>query len=276
MTTEKAKEFFSAYHDGELEKGLKEALERKLAADAALRAEYDAFCLTMGSLSLLAEPVKEPEFDLHERIMARIDKAQWEAKRSKPAGFLQWWKSLAVGGLAVAAILTAITQLNSGSVGPTPAGVLGSAAPGQLSLKQDDKGLTLVYQSAGSKRVILRNYGGEVLEQRVVANKDTLTSALTNKRDETLLLEIDVEGSQPTFVAIPGQKPSVTLQGQGTLKDFAIAFADHFRVPLALEHVDLTQSVAWKFDSTDAFQSLSKHLSKQIEKRNGVMWVSGN
>jgi|GEM_PF-4063019 len=42
MNAPKAREYFSAYRDGSLDKGLKQALERKFQEDGLLRAEYQA------------------------------------------------------------------------------------------------------------------------------------------------------------------------------------------------------------------------------------------
>ena len=68
MTNDKAREFFSAYHEGTLEPGLCASLERRLEGDASLQAEYAAFAETVESLnSMRFESVEIPAY-LGDRI----------------------------------------------------------------------------------------------------------------------------------------------------------------------------------------------------------------
>src|SRR5947209_1700267 len=103
MNLAKARDYFSAYYEGSLERGLKQAFETRLAEDAQLQAEFAAFEKTMKGLEAFGAVEIEPPADLHERITARLDHAIWEQKRtaSRFTG-LGWWK-MGFMGAAVAA-----------------------------------------------------------------------------------------------------------------------------------------------------------------------------
>jgi anti-sigma factor RsiW len=60
MTSEQARELFSAALDGELEQGERDAFERALSADAALAQEYAAFRATLEHARGGA-PARDPE-----------------------------------------------------------------------------------------------------------------------------------------------------------------------------------------------------------------------
>lgn len=278
MNAEKAKEYFSAYYENALEPGLAQALERKFAADARLRDEYEAFKATMASLEVLSRPVPEPDFDLHERITARLDRHLWEKNRNEKPRFAQWWRSLALGGLATVAVVAALMQLNSRS--PVNEAKLTTlpvdSVTGKIQLQQSDLGLTLQYVASGAKKVEILDDEGKVLESSAL-NGDTLRSALTNNRDEAVLLQVNVQSDSPTWVAVPGKQFAHRMEGQGTLKDFVLAVADHFRVPVAVHSVDLQKATSWKFSSTNEFESVEDALDGDVsvEQIKGVIWIVG-
>ncbi len=86
MTLAKAKDYFSAYHEGSLDRGLKQAFETRLREDTQLQAEYRAFERTMKELEAFGCVEVEPPSDLHDKIAARLDKAIWDQKRQKNSG----------------------------------------------------------------------------------------------------------------------------------------------------------------------------------------------
>ena len=115
LNHEKAREYFSAYHEGTLERGLKETFERALSTDAQVQAEYRAFERLMGSLESLKAEAPEPEFDLHEAIARRLDKHIYDEARRAKHPIFAWWKSAALGGLSPGSILEEMEKL-SGSL----------------------------------------------------------------------------------------------------------------------------------------------------------------
>ena len=83
MNIEKAREFYSAYHEGSLDKGLKQAFERQLETDAQVAAEFRLFKQAMEELSQLESEAIEVPSDLHDRISARLDLHILEQRRKK-------------------------------------------------------------------------------------------------------------------------------------------------------------------------------------------------
>jgi anti-sigma-K factor RskA len=139
MNLAKAREHFSAYYEGSLEGGLKETFERALRSDAQIQAEYRAFERVMADLNLLGEAQPEANEDLHEEIARRLDRHIFERKRQARAPLFGIWKSLALGGLATVALVTAVLQLQSQNQGgPIQSGVVGGAPSEKLALRVKD------------------------------------------------------------------------------------------------------------------------------------------
>lgn len=285
MNADKAKEFFSSYYEGTLERGLRQTFERRLESDAALRSEYDAFVRTVVALGSLSAEVPEPDFDLHERISARLDRHVWEQRRDAGASVFGWWKSLAVGGIAAAALFGALTQLNSrsgaGPGGIATASLMPNVAPGQLRVVINEKGVyELRYRSSGAQAVILSTVDGEAL-QSVRLNDNWLRSELINRLPKSALIRFEVDNQAlMAWIAIPGTGMQSMREGKGTLKDFALAAATTFRVPVVLRVADADRRAEWSFDSLDEFETIQKAIEATgyaAERRpGGVIWVEGH
>lgn len=278
MNLDRAREYFSAYYEGELNQGLKEAFERKMSADSRLREEYASFASTMDSLSSLSKPVPEPDFDLHERIAARLDRHIWEAEQRSKPGFVQWWKSLALGGIAVVALVAAVFQLKGGGgniIESNPG--LSSSPIGQVTFAVDDSNeMVLRYRSQNQERLDVRSLEGTVLRTEIPGERG-ISFPLRSDSESAAILQIDIQGKSQAFAVIPGKTPSHRLQGSGTVADFVRAAADHFRVSIAIFDVELTNPLDWNIESTDAFESLRKQLAGvgAVEKRsNGLIVIS--
>src|SRR5438270_5999926 len=131
MNLAKAKDYFSAYYEGSLDRGLRQSFEARLNEDAQLQAEYRAFERTMRDLGAMGQIEIEPPEDLHDKIAARLDYALWEQKRQKaPLMGVPWWKGLAMGLAVAAGVLAAFFgvhsyQVNAAGVIPTPSPVEG-------------------------------------------------------------------------------------------------------------------------------------------------------
>ncbi len=277
MNPEKAREYFSSHYEGTLERGLASALERKLQADTRVREEYEAFCNTMSSLESLRNPVPDPTFDLHERIASRLDRHVWEQKRKQGPAFLAFWRGLALGGLAAVAIVGTILQMRSrGDL--NEAAMFGTFTPGQVQLASDGNELVLAYRSSGPDQITFRDETGLILESKQL-NRQTIRSPLTNRFESASIVEIKLESaSDPTYVAIPGSARTDRSTGKGTLRELALAFADHYRTPVALRCETLDVPVTWTFESADGFAGMRKALDPvqfTVEKRQGVLWIEG-
>jgi hypothetical protein len=276
MNSEKAREFFSAYHEGALEEGLAHSFERKLAADSDLKSEYGKFCETMTLLQGLAQPVPEPKIDLHEKISARLDRAAWEQKQNQRPAFLGWWRSIALGGLATVAILGALTQMPSN--GPVAkGGAIDFGSPGQLQFTLEDGDVLLTYTSRDNQTVTFRDGSGKVVKSAHLRS-ETLQSKLTNGLPESSLVAIEISGDPiANHVALPGTAPETASEGRGTVLQLAVAAAARYRVPVIVAVPNPGELVQWKFESNDPYEGISGALAgtgKLVDKRaNGLLRI---
>lgn len=278
MNAEKAREFFSAYYEGVLERGLNEQFERALRGDAQVQAEYRAFEQAMQSLESLKAPVPEPDFDLHETIARRLDKHQYDEKRRAVSPLIGWWKSLALGGLATAALLATVFQLkNQSDVGM--AGALGGSQSEQLQLTSDASGFQMRYFASQPTEIAIKSADGNVLAQDR-KNGGRMTFQLTNPNAQAVLLEVDVEGdSEQIFVALPGSRMQSAQAGEGGIKDLSLALAGFYRVPILLK-LGADVELKWTFgpgDPHDAAESALKGTKySALKNPDGVLGIQPN
>jgi len=281
MNADKAREYFSAYHEGTLELGLAETFERALRTDAQVQAEYRAYERTVESLQTLASPVPEPDFDLHELISRRLDKHVYDEKRRTVSPIFGWWKSLALGGLATVALVAAVLQLRStGDVnvaGPTP--VLSNRTTDRVELLSDAQGYRLEYRAKDSAEITVRASDGDVLAQKKV-NAETFKSPLSNPNATAALLEVDVAGDKELiFVALPGTRMESATSGSGSIKDLALALAGFYRTPILIR-VGEDSSVKWEFgpgEPHDAAETALKGTPyTAIKNPDGVVSIQPN
>lgn len=279
MNLEKARDHFSAYYEKTLEKGLLEAFERALKTDAQVQAEYRAFERLMGDLEVLKTPVPEPGEDLHELISRRLDLHIHEQKRRAPGSLFGWWKSLALGGLATAALVLAVLQIQSapknGSVG---ASLVPSVASEKLELKPYQNGFRLEYAATGRKSITIRTIDGVVLEEKTIQS-GSLLSPLANQNPNAKLLQVEVSGEKPVVVAVPGTRIQTEMTGEGTVKDLALAVAGFYRQPVMLTLGDEIK-LKWEFREGEAIASIDKALAETNysaqQNESGVIVVQPN
>ncbi len=281
MNLEKAREYFSAYNEGSLEKGLTEAFERALRTDAQVQAEYRAFERLMGDLEALKAPVPEPESDLHEIVSRRLDLHIHEQKRRTPVSLLGWWKGLALGGLATAALVMAAIQMRSGPTTiqePMISSNFALAAQEKLVLKPAGNGFQLEYGTKGEKTITIRSADGAVLKEQTI-KAGLFKSPLDNPNPTAKLLEITVEGEAPIFVAIPGTRMQPATAGEGSVKDLALAVAGFYRQPVMLslgEEIKLS----WSFELGEAVAAIEKLLAETKytvqQGEGGVLLIQSN
>jgi len=101
MTCDRAKEFFSEYHEGTLTGGLRTPFERHLNECPACAYEFDLFRKVYEAASK-SVPVEVPS-DLLEKITRSLDKAQWERKQTAKPVFT--WMRVGAYTASAAAIL---------------------------------------------------------------------------------------------------------------------------------------------------------------------------
>lgn len=281
INLEKAREYFSSYHEGTLEKGLHEAFERALRTDAQIQAEYRAFERLMSDLEGLKSPVPEPEFDLHEVISRRLDLHRHEQKRRTPVSLWGWFRTAALGGLATAALVLAVLQIQNGGSSKSPA-MAGFGAPlaatERLELKSSQDGFRIEFSTKGEKLVTVRSSDGAVLEQKTV-KAGNFISPLTNKNEMAALLIVEVQGEPPVLVALPGSKMQTSASGEGSVKEFALAMAGFYRQPVTLA-VGEDIKLKWTLVAGEAVASAEKAFGdtkySAQESPDGVISIQSN
>jgi hypothetical protein len=275
MNLEKAKEFFSSYHEGTLERGIRQSFESALANDPEIRAEYRAFEETVAQLEALREvPIEIPE-DLHERVSARLDRHLWEQKRKRTPKLTAWWRSIAIAGVASVAMIGAVLQFNSRG-DAVVSSVVPTTQREQLNITADERGVVLSYESSQPRQIEVRRFddGRELLRSEV----SRLRSPLTNSAPDPVLVTVELSGQpQRKVIALPGTQRVSVSEGQGTIADFAKALAGFYNRPVVLMVKDLSQSVSWNFESTDPIVAVENVLESArfaIEERaSGIIGI---
>jgi len=265
MNINKARDFFSAYYEGELGGGIKEAFERSLTTDLALKSEYDEF---VDLMKMLEEPMEEvpAPLDLHEKIMTRLDHDSWQVKQTAKPGFFGNWKLAFVGALALVAIVAGgMSIMNRGSSNgsntaeffPTPATVTETVDVTAV----DGKLLLDVEANSGSKYQI-RAYGStDVIEEVTVKGTKFETEINTNSPTTVALEVISAKGDRKLLMVHPGTHGESVLTGEGSIIDCAKAIASTFRTPILIRVSDPEQKISWSFEKTDDHNVRSTKLA---------------
>lgn len=262
MNISKARDFFSAYHEGTLDEGLKEAFERSMAADPTIAEEYASFVELMESLS---EPSPEAPVpgDLHEKIMARLDRSAWEQKQKASSGWFGYWRPALIGGLAVTAIVAGILNLNNQNNGVAEAGLAGGIVvpTNSAELIHDEDGFRFdIKGSVGSHFLVRRVDTGEVLED-ISLRRTHQSHEIANQSATAAPIEVVSPGGERYLVIVlPGTKHESAYSGEGSTLDVGRAIAGTFRMPVILRTPDSVRRFKWSFAKGDDFHVLSEKL----------------
>lgn len=275
MTIQKAREFFSSYHEGTLELGLRQPFERLLRSDAQLRAEYEAFARTVESLeSMRAEPI-EPPFDLHERISARLDRDLWVRSRSGRVPIWLAIRQYALGGIAVAALIGAIVSMQAGGGGFT-ADPFGATSQERLRFSADGRTVVLAYDAPGSASVTVSRASGVPL-QSFQLQRQRLRSPITNTSLRAELVRVTA-GEDDALLAVPGSRRDAKPEGKGTLGQFATALAGWYLTPVRLEAKDANVTVSWRLRGVNPADAVSLDVGNKSvtidQESNGLLRLS--
>lgn len=254
MNAQKAREFFSAYHDGTLDRALRQSFERRLKADAELEAEYREFEAVMRRLDALKNVSVDVPADLHERISAKLDKHIYESKRKATSGLGAWWKSLVLGGAACAFLVVAILAVNS--FGDERVSTAGTPVVTQPPVLVEENGsLRLQFElpkRAQQTTLVVRDaISGSVLSETVLAPGAELDRPITNGGDDPALMSLEFGDGNKILVAVPGRRQAPETSGTGALTDYALALASRFKVFVRIDAINPAEKATWTFDGTD-------------------------
>lgn len=273
MNLAKAREYFSAYHEGTLDRGLKQQFEAHLNGDAQLQAEYRAFERTITQLETLKAEVPEPDFDLHDRISARLDRHALESREHAKPGWFSWVRGYAVAGLAAFAFIGFFASKQLGAFG---AGSLVLGEP-SISIVETVDGVKVTIPGEASERSLdVELVDGSSLESTEIG-KGGYTQNLANRNETAQLLTLKIEGAAHAVkIALPGSKREVNKEGSGTVDQFAMAIADKHGVPVVLEGDGDFGVLTWTLESASPVDDVRQVLGPKsmIDQRSGVLWIS--
>jgi len=269
MTQEKAREYFSAYYEGTLEPGLRQAFEHRLSSDLTLNADYAAFTETMEELDLLPhEEIEIPMF-LNDRIAARLEPER-ARKRDRVPVWTVWLRGLAFGSLATAALAFAVISVNNHD-NVAKASFVDAGAGDRVSFSSRGTNLVMDYHPSAERTVVVSSgINGKELK-RFSADSSAPSQPFDNPQPGTALFQVQVLGQTgSTLVAVPGTESHAAVSGDGTMSEFAVALAERFRTSVIVRISDPTDHVAWKFEGTDvrrAADSALKDTPYMVDQR---------
>lgn len=282
MNLNKAREYFSAYYEGTLDKGLSQSFERSLREDAQLQAEYKAFESTMTELSSLSLVEVELPDDLHEKISARLDRQIWESKQTQRGGIRQWFRIAAIGGLAAAVLGIAIFQSsrNDKAIEANPIPTLANQS--KMEINPDAKGISFSYVTSQRRTIVIADQAGKELDRIVLpANEQIKNKPLQNPNQHATLLSITIGDEPPIWVALPGTGSSQFTPGTGTLKQFIQSLAEGYKTSVILNAGQVDREVTWEMgaDLVATANKLTDSLKLKAELRQNsgsaesLLWI---
>jgi hypothetical protein len=277
MNNGKARDYFSAFYEGSLDRGLQQAFELRLKEDAQLQAEYRAFERTMKELEGLSAVEIEPPADLHERISARLDRHIYEQKRQATPAFAGWWKSLLVGTAAAAGFFFAVVKLNTGDAPQVNTAGLLPTGPAKLQITPSGKDVLLSYPSGDTSTIVIRDGQGAEIQRFQIKDHEMKNKPLKNEGDAAQLVQVEINQDLKTYIALPGKVVSKERSGSGSLGDLAKGLAGFYSVPVVLEVKSLSDNINWDFTQTDplaaAHDAVRSANLKVEQRKSGAIYI---
>lgn len=258
MRLEKARDLYSDYLEGTLDKSLRASFESELKRDPIIQQDFQEFKAFYSELPSLLD-VKAPVFlGLEDQIKQKIDLKVWEAKRSSSRQWLSQLRFGLAGALSLAVIGLAYYSFNKMTSGPSISGAIPTGAPHQTFSMKDGKyifSLVLDGHSSVSYTIYDLQYPGNKAI-RTANNVTLIQSPIENSGKVAKAVEIEVSGTDQKYIlAMPGKLPHPQMHGEGTVVDLALAIANTFQTPVEVNGIDQTARVDWSFSGTDPRQN---------------------
>jgi hypothetical protein len=278
MNSEKARELFSDYREGALSPQLSSAFEAAIASDSSLKEEYREFDLILTEFETGSPDNVQPPFDLHDKIMARIDKTIFEEKRSSKRGWFSGWRLGLVGAAGLLAVVSAISALNNAGGEVYGSGLGVNRAESAWRLKVEDGGL-YVSQERGHAEAIVKNLEDGSLVTSFVLDGAGNGLVKNNESAGPAVFRIEIvsnEKTQSFTVAMPGTVASQTEKGDGNVLELAKAAASFFRLPVVVQCKDKEAKITWMFETGSPTKRYGDSTSGQvqIDERAGLLHLT--
>ena len=266
MSRERLQEHFSALHDGTLDAGLTQQIQKRFETDRELKADYDEFCMLMNLLGEMPDEQIDVPASLASKIADRLD----ASVATKPA--FSWFgmsKTLGFGSLAAVALVASVIALNSRNKGPVQASIVPEVAAkpakvlDSVLLAAKGKEAVLTYHSSGPKTLVVTFLDGGQELKKVDLNGNSADYVLENAEVAPAVYEVSVTGEKLSHVVIvPGSSTAFDLQSEGKLLDFAKGISAkygkilHLQVPAE----KLSANLKWDVKAEDANSALGSVL----------------
>ena len=160
MDINQARELYSAYYEGTIERVSAVALDEAMKGDADIRDDFASFSAVMDTLPTLAEESVSTPTDLHDKIMARLDHHEWEKKQGRKLLLfsnpkMAWFGAAAAallifGGLAVLRPGTGTTTACIGVCPGSQVDVNFTADAGTVRICAIDEAVAIVIDAIGA------------------------------------------------------------------------------------------------------------------------------
>lgn len=246
MNSTRARDMYSQYREGTLDAHAKAALERAWQESPQLREDYQRFCEVLDALEAQRdEPIPEP-YMLHERIVARLDKAVLESKRSKSPMF-SGWRTALIGAVGATAIIAAVLNMGVGGNGAT-ADLAPTPKASSMTWNVEGKGIRL-YHSAGRGTIQVFADHSTKPEYEAPLGSARIEIPLVNRDSAAHVYRIQ-SGRRMLTIALPGGSTTTPDSGSGTVEDFAVAVATRFQTPVEVQYNGITEPAEWQFKGT--------------------------
>jgi len=268
MDVTQARELYSAYYEGTIERISAVALEEAMKSNPDIHEDYHLFASVMDSLPGLAEESVEFPADLHDKVMAKIDHYDWEKKQEKKFSLFaaprMAWYGLAAAALILFAATAVIQSNKSGGPSQAATGPV-SSTPIEVSFTVETGTVTLNAVGPLSSSVVLTSPEAGVTPQSYATSNGTVKVPLQNQSTQPRVIEIAAmlgKTKKDSYVMVlPGTKRTSQLQGEGSIIDCAKAVSTTFGTPVQVEG-DPAKPCRWALTPRDTSDQLVVALGR--------------
>lgn len=262
LNANKAKDLFSDYREGTLERSLKIAFEQAIEQDSHLKRDYEAFSLSYDQLQGLSQSDVSLPDGLNDTILARIDKHVWDQKQRQTKPWALWARNSAVVGSAAVVLIFAVKGLSHRASTTAEGGIVNSYSRPVVTLTQTGDGVDIAINvSEKSHLQIVSMPDGNAIEDLDLVKP--WQGTLKNPNSSAAAFGLQLAGMKVNeVIVLPGNNPaSVDADDSKTLVDFAKSLADKYQVAVEVKDLNPATPVTWKLHGTSAFLNATETTS---------------
>lgn len=276
MKGDQYRDLFSDAFEGCLDAGLRGAFEARIATDAELASEYEAYGVIRRELdAMAAEAVPAPTY-LSARILDRVE------ARARPAtSVFGFGRSLGIAGLAALAIAGGVWALQRPSGDIAMAGTVASARAGELRVRPSAAGARIAMGAEAGAEVTISSAPDGIVLQRYRLTTAPLRAELTNPNRGAAAFLVQIAGRPSVHVALPGSesKPAFPATGSGDLLGFAKFLSRAYGTIVIVRGADVSAPAVWNLAGRDVVADANRSLAGRglaARLANGALEISSS